>query len=161
MGFPKTSYSSKRSESRKNLTTDLCSEIRTLPQSKFTAALTFFHPEIEKRISISLPVIRTIVILPQSLYTKIPGPPDVTYFLTNKIYRIRQQAWEDNLPTLNAEDNSLSGELRKRSGSKPPRSPPLTALLTQRPPRKRKNPDSGAARVPPSSLHLPPISQSH
>ncbi|GFV66011.1 RNA-directed DNA polymerase from mobile element jockey [Trichonephila clavipes] len=50
------------------------------------------------------------------------------------------------------------GELRKRSGRKPPRSPPLTAPLvllsaiqtkpnqTQRSSRKRKYPDSGAAR---------------
>ncbi|GFT76212.1 hypothetical protein TNCV_1227781 [Trichonephila clavipes] len=28
---------------------------------------------------------------------------------------------------------------------------------TQRLPRKRKNPDSGAARVPPSSLHFPTL----
>ncbi|GFS64044.1 hypothetical protein TNCV_3944421 [Trichonephila clavipes] len=37
---------------------------------------------------------------------------------------LRQQAWEDNLLTLNAEDNSL-WELQKRSERKPP---PISAL---------------------------------
>ncbi|GFW58644.1 hypothetical protein TNCV_1579761 [Trichonephila clavipes] len=40
--------------------------------------------------------------------------------------RAGQQAWEDNLSTLNAEDNSF-WELRKLSGRKPPRFPPLMA----------------------------------
>ncbi|GFT07548.1 uncharacterized protein TNCV_4045161 [Trichonephila clavipes] len=39
--------------------------------------------------------------------------------IKRKIYHYRQQAWEDNLSTLNAEDNSF-GELRKLSGRKPP-----------------------------------------
>ncbi|GFV09199.1 hypothetical protein TNCV_2880681 [Trichonephila clavipes] len=101
---------------------------------------------------------------------------------------VRQQAWEDNLSTLNAEDNSL-GNCESFQGRKPPDFRPLMALLikirlwpnlrepisllpvlsklaesdfsqTQRPSRKRKYPDSGAARVPTSSLHLTSTSQS-
>ncbi|GFU20546.1 probable RNA-directed DNA polymerase from transposon X-element [Trichonephila clavipes] len=44
--------------------------------------------------------------------------------IKRKIYHYRQEAWEDNLSTLNAEDNSL-WELRKLSGRKPPRFPPF------------------------------------
>ncbi|GFV22856.1 uncharacterized protein TNCV_4600211 [Trichonephila clavipes] len=47
--------------------------------------------------------------------------------IKRKIYHYRQQAWEDNLSTLNAEDNSLWG-IAKLSGRKPPRFPPLMAL---------------------------------
>ncbi|GFX03218.1 hypothetical protein TNCV_1701021 [Trichonephila clavipes] len=36
----------------------------------------------------------------------------------------------------------------------------ILARLSQRPSRKRKYPDSGVARVPTSSLHLPSTSQS-
>ncbi|GFV29564.1 hypothetical protein TNCV_4402011 [Trichonephila clavipes] len=81
-----------------------------------------------------------------------------------------QQAWEDNLSTLNAEDNSL-WELRKRSGKKTSRFPPLMAPLilsyvledcgcysdpktsqTQRPSRKRENILIPSSTVPTSSL---------
>ncbi|GFW34827.1 putative RNA-directed DNA polymerase from transposon BS, partial [Trichonephila clavipes] len=39
-----------------------------------------------------------------------------------------QQAWEDNLLTLNAEDNSLWGIAKAFRKKKPPQSPPLMAL---------------------------------
>ncbi|GFW47642.1 uncharacterized protein TNCV_2828351 [Trichonephila clavipes] len=48
--------------------------------------------------------------------------------IKRKIYHYRQQAWEDNLSTLNAEDNSLWG-ISKAFKRKPLRFPPLMAPL--------------------------------
>ncbi|GFS63696.1 uncharacterized protein TNCV_1127541 [Trichonephila clavipes] len=110
--------------------------------------------------------------------------------IKRKIYHYRQQAWGDNLSTLNAEDNSLWGiakAFRKKTSQisafngptvvvvpilKPGKNSalaesyrpisllPVLSKLAQRPPRKRKYPDYGAAQVSPSSLHFPPTSQS-
>ncbi|GFW18968.1 RNA-directed DNA polymerase from mobile element jockey [Trichonephila clavipes] len=48
--------------------------------------------------------------------------------IKRKIYHYRQQAWEDNLSTLNAEDNSLWG-IAKAFRKKTSRFPPLMAPL--------------------------------